>query len=308
MSAWLLVIAAMAAPAPAEGEEESIPPASRVEATFDDGRPIRTSRERAYVNAIEAAAGDAVVRSGFDEERAVGCRYRLHFVHDQINDYRARITGMEFGECALGEDERMELSGRLKEMGVHYRGFEDVFAETVAIRHCAAPCGVPAVSDRVVRLADAPPIRLSAVGADRLEPSSNHYHHDMMFASCSDWEVDRLGDATRALVPGPEGDAAWALALTLMCGTSPASRRYARDHTPRQVHAFDQMEDDYGSDHFVTREQALAGPFAGWDTGVVLDHGRLHYGYNSGGVCGAGFALRRVGGTWLLVSVSEFCD
>ena len=42
-------------------------------------------------------------------------------------------------------------------------------------------------------------------------------------------------------------------------------------------------------------------------TDVALESGRLGFGYDSG-VCGGSFDLRRVGGTWLLVSVSKFCD
>lgn len=161
-------------------------------------------------------------------------------------------------------------------------------------------------------LVQAPPVDLNDLPSDVRRPSSNYFQHYAMQPACIDSELDRLRSETRALLPKLDAEQVWGLALTALCGSSRASRRYLLRHAPELISLEVYPTDEYGGTtrSLVRRERApIMIHGAAWAVEVHLhSNDRVTFGFNSGGPCGGSFELRESGGSWLLVGVSQACD
>lgn len=155
----------------------------------------------------------------------------------------------------------------------------------------------------------APPIDLGGIHPDATKPIANYYHGQDMKPACSSPELERLRIETTNIMSNG-GDAAWALAYTMLCGTSVASKHFLNRHIPDRVLLEVYPEDADGGVSQRLVERAQVQPIQGlaWSVSVYGKHDELIYGYNSDELCGGSFKLRNSKGTWLLVGITEACD
>lgn len=150
----------------------------------------------------------------------------------------------------------------------------------------------------------------ASLASDIPEPIHNPNNNEILISACAETERIRLKKDTYAAANTRRPDQAWALAFTMLCGSSKASHRLIARHTPALV-----STESYGTGNqvgptFKLQPRSTVTPLKMYAFGAEIETigSDMMFFYRPAGVCTGGFRLRYISSAWLIVSVGTACD